>query len=122
MTDTVRVHRITAAVDCGPVVNPDIVHAQIMSGAIFGVSEALAAKLTLKDGRIVQGNFHDYPILRMAQAPQVDVHIVDTPGAPIGGIGEIGTPPAAPAVCNAIFAATGQRIRRLPILDALENA
>lgn len=122
VTDTVRVHRITAAVDCGPVVNPDIVHAQIMSGAIFGVSEALAAKLTLKDGRIVQGNFHDYPILRMAQAPQVDVHIVDTPGAPIGGIGEIGTPPAAPAVCNAIFAATGQRIRRLPILDALENA
>lgn len=115
-----RVHKVYAAIDCGQVVNPDIARAQIMSGAIYGLSAALGEKLTLKRGRIEQGNFHDYPILRMVDAPEVETHIVETPEAPIGGIGEIGTPPVAPAVCNAIFKATGQRIRRLPILDELE--
>lgn len=114
-----KVHRITAAVDCGPVVNPDLVRAQIMGGALFGLSEALGARLDFKAGRVVQGNFHDYPLLRMKDAPNVEVHIVENPTAPVGGIGEIGTPPIAPAVCNAIFAATGRRVRSLPILPAL---
>jgi isoquinoline 1-oxidoreductase beta subunit len=114
-----KVHRVTAAVDCGPVVNPDLVKAQIMGGTLFGLSEALGARLDFANGRVVQGNFHDYPLLRMKDAPEVHVHIVDNPTGSIGGIGEIGTPPIAPAVCNAIFAATGRRIRSLPILQAL---
>jgi isoquinoline 1-oxidoreductase beta subunit len=117
-----RVHTVTAAVDCGPVVNPDIVDAQIMGAVIFGLSAAMGARLDFENGRVVQGNFHDYPLLRMNQAPEVNVFVVETPGAPVGGIGEIGTPPIAPAVCNAIFAATGTRIRTLPILQALETA
>jgi isoquinoline 1-oxidoreductase beta subunit len=116
-----KIHKVTAAVDCGRVVNPDIVEAQIMGGALHGLSAALGGKLTLEKGRVVQSNFHDYPLLRMPQAPQVEVHIVETPGAPVGGIGEIGLPPAAPALCNAIFAATGKRIRTLPIGNALQE-
>ena len=77
--------------------------------------------MALDKGRVVQSNFHDYPLLRMSQAPEVEVHIVSTPGAPVGGIGEIGLPPAAPALCNAIFAATGKRIRTLPIGNALQE-
>jgi CO/xanthine dehydrogenase Mo-binding subunit len=92
-----------------------------MGGALHGLSAALGGKLELENGRIVQSNFHDYPLLRMPQAPEVEVHIVHTPGAPVGGIGEIGVPPAAPALCNAIFAATGQRIRTLPIGNALSE-
>jgi isoquinoline 1-oxidoreductase beta subunit len=116
-----QIHKLTAAVDCGPVVNPDIVEAQIMGGAVHGLSAALGGKLSLEKGRVVQSNFHDYPLLRMPQAPEVEVHIVATPGAPVGGIGEIGLPPAAPALCNAIFAATGKRIRTLPIGNALNQ-
>jgi isoquinoline 1-oxidoreductase subunit beta len=114
-----RVHKVTAAVDCGPVVNPDLVRAQIMGGALFGLSEAMGARLDFKAGRVVQSNFHDYPLLRMKDAPPVEVHIVDNPTGSVGGIGEIGTPPIAPAVCNAIFAASGRRVRSLPILQAL---
>ena len=116
-----KIHKVTAAVDCGRVVNPDIVKAQIMGGALHGLSTALGGKLSLEKGRVVQSNFHDYPLLRMSQAPEVEVHIVATPGAPVGGIGEIGLPPAAPALCNAIFAATGKRIRTLPIGNALQE-
>lgn len=116
-----KLHRVTAAVDCGPVVNPATVRDQIMGGVHFGLSSSLGEKVTLKGGRVQQSNFHDYPLLRMAASVEVDVHIIDNPTAPTGGIGEVGVPPVAPAVCAAIFAATGKRIRRLPILDALEN-
>ena len=92
-----RVHRITAAVDCGPVVNPAIVRAQMMGGVVFGLSSAMGEKITLEKGRVQPANFHQYPLLRMAECPEVDVHIVHTPGAPVGGIGEVGTPPVAPA-------------------------
>jgi len=111
---TVRVHRVVCAVDCGPVVNPAIVEAQMESGIVYGLTAALYGEITIDRGRVVQGNFHDYPMLSMAQMPKVEVHIVPSSDAQ-GGVGEPGTPPIAPAVCNAIFAATGKRVRRLPI-------
>ena len=110
----VKVHRVVCAVDCGTVVNPDIVVAQMESAIVFGISAALSGEITIKDGRVVQANFNDYPVLRMNEMPVVEVHLVKSTEPP-GGVGEPGTPPAAPAVCNAIFAATGKRIRKLPI-------
>jgi isoquinoline 1-oxidoreductase beta subunit len=111
---TVRVHRVVCAVDCGIVVNPDIVEAQIEGGVVFGLTAALHGEITLKDGRVAQSNFHDYPMLRINEMPLVEVHIKPS-SEPPGGVGEVGTPPIAPAVANAIFAATGTRVRRLPI-------
>ncbi|MEH2155361.1 xanthine dehydrogenase family protein molybdopterin-binding subunit [Nostoc sp.] len=109
-----RVHRVVCAVDCGIVVNPDTVRAQMESGIVYGLSAALYGEITFKDGRVQQSNFHDYPVLRMNEMPKVEVYIVQNTEKP-SGVGEISTPPIAPAVCNAIFAATGKRIRRLPI-------
>jgi isoquinoline 1-oxidoreductase beta subunit len=110
----VKVHRVVCAVDCGPVVNPDTVEAQMQSGIVYGLTAALYGEISIEGGRVVQGNFHDYPMLLMAGMPRVEVHIVPSTDSQ-GGVGEPGTPPIAPAVCNAIFAATGKRIRRLPI-------
>ncbi|MFW9258715.1 molybdopterin cofactor-binding domain-containing protein [Nostoc sp. CALU 546] len=109
-----RVHRVVCAVDCGIVVNPDTVRAQMESGIVYGLSAALYGEITFKDGRVQQSNFHDYPVLRMNEMPKVEVYIVQNTEKP-SGVGEISTPPIAPAVCNAIFAATGKRIRQLPI-------
>jgi isoquinoline 1-oxidoreductase subunit beta len=109
-----KVHRIVCAVDCGTVVNPDTVEAQMQSGIVYGLSAALSGEITIKDGRVVQGNFDSYPVLRMNEMPVVEVHIVKSTEPP-GGVGEPGTPPAAPALCNAIFALTGKRVRKLPI-------
>jgi isoquinoline 1-oxidoreductase beta subunit len=114
----VRVHRVVCAVDCGPVVNPDNVAAQIESGVVYGLSAALHGAITVNAGRVEQGNFNDYPVLRMNEMPVVETHIVPSTG-PMGGVGEIGVPCIAPAVCNAIFAATGRRIRRLPVSASL---
>lgn len=116
----VRVHRVTCAVDCGLAVNPDQVVAQMQSGIVYGLSAALYGEITLADGVPQQSNFDSYPILRQSETPAIEVHIVASNG-PIGGIGEPGTPPIAPAVCNAIYAATGRRIRRLPIRTALQT-
>ena len=110
----VRVHRVVCAVDCGTVVNPDTVEAQMESAIVFGLSAALSGEITIKNGRVLQHNFNDYPVLRMNEMPVVEVHIVKSTEPP-GGVGEPGTPPAAPAVCNAIFALNGKRVRRLPI-------
>ena len=110
----VRVHRVVCAVDCGRTVNPDIIAAQMESGIVFGLSAALYGAITLKEGRVEQSNFDDYPLLRISEMPRVEVHIVPSREEP-GGVGEPGVPPIAPAVANAIFAATGKRIRRLPI-------
>ena len=111
----VRVHRVVCAVDCGMVVNPDIVAAQMESGIVFGLTAALYGKITLENGAVVEGNFDRYPMLRMPEMPVVEVHIVPSAEAP-SGVGEPGTPPIAPAVVNALYALTGQRIRSLPIV------
>ncbi len=113
-----QVHRVVCAVDCGFAVDPDNVHAQMESSVVFGLSAALYGAITFQDGRVQQSNYHDYPLLRIAEMPEVEVHIVES-DADLGGIGEPGTPPIAPAVCNALYAATGKRIRRLPIDTAL---
>jgi isoquinoline 1-oxidoreductase beta subunit len=112
----VRVRRVVCAVDCGTVVNPDTVRAQIQSAIIFGVTAALHGEITLKGGRVEQSNFHDYLMLRMNEAPAIEVHIVNSVEPP-GGMGEAGTSAITPAVTNAIFAATGKRIRKLPVAN-----
>ena len=115
----VRVHRIVCAVDCGTVVNPDIVKAQIEGGVGFGIGGALWGEITLKNGRVEQSNFHNNRVLRMNETPPIEVHLVRNLEAP-GGIGEPGTAVTAPALANAVFAATGKRIRRLPLVSALK--
>ena len=111
---TPRVHRVTCAIDCGPVVNPDTVEAQVQSAIVFGLTAALRGEITIDRGRVVQGNFDTYPMLRLSEMPVVETHIVQSAEEP-GGVGEPGVPPIAPAVCNALFVLTGKRIRKLPI-------
>jgi len=111
---TIRVHRVVCAIDCGVAVNPESVRAQIESGVAFGLGAALHSKLSFKDGQVEQSNFHDYQVLRLNEMPVVDVHIVPTTEK-MGGVGEPGVPPIAPAVANAVAALTGQRLRELPL-------
>jgi isoquinoline 1-oxidoreductase beta subunit len=110
----IKIARVVAAVDCGLVINPDTVKAQIEGGLIFGLTAALYNDITLKNGRVEQSNFHDYRMMRMNETPRFDVHIVASTEAP-GGIGETGTVSAAPALANAVFAVTGKRLRRYPL-------
>ncbi|MCG6969428.1 MAG: xanthine dehydrogenase family protein molybdopterin-binding subunit [Gammaproteobacteria bacterium] len=111
---SVRVHKMVCAVDCGIIVNPDIVTAQVESAVIYGLTAALYGTISFADGRVQQSNFHDYPLLRQHESPVIEVHLMNNTEAP-GGVGEIGVPPVAPAVANAVFAATGKPVRRLPI-------
>jgi len=117
----IRVHRVTCAVDCGTAINPDIVRQQMEGGIIFGLSAALYGEITLEDGAVRESNFHDYRLLRLADSPDIDVHIVPSTEPP-SGVGEPGVPPIAPAVANAVFAATGQRLRTLPLKPRPESA
>ena len=110
----VRVHRVICAVDCGQVVNPDTVKAQMEGAIVFGLTAALKGEITLEKGRVMQRNFHDYPMLRINESPEIEFYIVPSKAKPTG-VGEPGVPPIAPAVANAIFAATGKRVRKLPI-------
>lgn len=114
---TVRVRRIVCAMDCGTVVNPDTVRAQVQSGAMFGTTAALYGEITLKDGRVEQTNFDTYQMLRINEAPAIEVHIVQS-AEPPGGMGETGTSAVVPAIANAIFAATGKRLRKMPVDSA----
>ena len=110
----IRVHRVVCAIDCGTAVNPGAVAAQMESGVAFGLSAALHGALHFKDGQVQESNFHDYEVLRMNEMPRVETHIVNS-GEKMGGVGEVGVPPIAPAVANAVAALTGQRLRELPL-------
>jgi isoquinoline 1-oxidoreductase beta subunit len=110
----VKVHRIVCAVDCGQAVNPGIITAQVESSVIFGLSAALWGEINVQGGRVQQTNFHDYRVLRLGEVPAIETYLVGSDNPP-GGIGEPATALVAPAVCNAIFAATKQRLRSLPI-------
>jgi isoquinoline 1-oxidoreductase beta subunit len=110
----VRVNRVVCAIDCGPFVNPDTIEAQMQGGIVYGLTAALKGDITIERGRVKQRNFHDYPMLRINEMPRVEVYIVPS-NDKMGGVGEPGTPPVAPAVANGIFAATGKRLRKLPI-------
>lgn len=109
-----RVHKVTCAIDCGLAVNPDGVKSQMEGCVIFGLTAFLYGEISLEKGRVKQGNFHDYKMVRMNEAPAIEVHIVDS-NEQMGGAGEPGVPPVAPAIANAIFAATGKRVRQLPL-------
>lgn len=114
INEQIQVKHISCVVDCGLVVNPDIVRMQMESGVIFGLTAALYGEITHRDGRVEQSNFHDYPLLRMNETPTISVHIMESDEAP-SGVGEPGVPPVLPAVANAVFAATGQRLRKAPL-------
>ncbi|MCE9650041.1 MAG: molybdopterin-dependent oxidoreductase [Parvibaculum sp.] len=109
-----KVHRVTAAVDCGNTINPDTARQQVESGVIYGLTAALHGEITIEKGAVAQSNFPDYEMLRLADVPEIEVHFIDS-GAALGGLGEPATPPIAAAVANAVFAATGKRIRELPM-------
>jgi isoquinoline 1-oxidoreductase subunit beta len=111
---TVRVHRVVVAADLGKMVNPNIVRQQLESSIIYGLSAVLYGEITLKDGRVQQSNFNDYPVLRMPESPQIEMHLVESEEK-AAGIGEPGTALIGPTVANAVFAATGQRLRKLPL-------
>jgi isoquinoline 1-oxidoreductase subunit beta len=117
----VTVNRVVCAVDCGMTVNPNTIEAQVQGGIIFGITAALYSEITIKDGRVEQNNFTDYRMLRIDQTPPIEVHIVKSTEAP-GGIGEPGTAALAPALTNAIYAATGKRLRQLPVGSQLQTA
>ena len=106
-----RVKRVVCAVDCGTMVHPDLVRSQMESGIIYGLSAALKGEITIEQGRVAQSNFGDYPMLTLDECPAIEVHLAPS-GDPVGGIGEPGLPPIAPAVANAVFAATGKPVRQ----------
>jgi isoquinoline 1-oxidoreductase beta subunit len=113
IADKIKVHRVVCVADAGFAIHPDGFTAQMESGIIFGLTAALYGEITIKDGAVLQSNFHDYPMVRMHEAPAIETHILNS-GHRIGGAGEPGTPPIAPALANAIFDATGKRLRNLP--------
>ena len=110
----IQVHKVLCVVDCGIAVNPDIVRAQMEGAIMFGLTAALHGEHQIQDGVVMESNFDSYPILRMAEAPAVEVIIIDSTDKPTG-VGEPGLPPIAPAVANAVYRATGQRLRSLPL-------
>jgi isoquinoline 1-oxidoreductase beta subunit len=112
--DALRVQRVTCAVDCGRCINPDTVKAQLNGAVAFGLTAALFGEITVSDGKIEQENFDTYKMLLLSQMPQIEVQIIES-GEKLGGIGEVGTPPIAPALANAVFAATATRVRSLPL-------
>ena len=112
----IRLRRIVAALDCGQPVNPDSVKAQLEGGLVFGMTAALYGEITFDKGRVQQSNFHTYRLLRMDETPPIETYIVDSTEKP-GGLGETGTASAFPAIANAVFAASGKRLRRLPLIS-----
>ena len=114
----IRLRRVVAAMDCGQPINPDSVRAQLEGGLVFGLTAALYSEITFDRGRVQQSNFNDYRMLRLDETPPIEIHLVDSQEKP-GGLGETGTAAAFPAVANAVFAATGKRLRRLPLTGGM---
>ena len=112
----VKLERISVCADCGLAVHPDQAVAQLQGGVVTGLIQALRSKITVKNGRVEQSNFHDFQVPRMSEVPPIEVELVQTGGKP-GGLGEVGVPLVAPAVANAVFALTGKRIRTTPLED-----
>ncbi len=112
-----RILRVVAAVDCGSVVHPGTAQRQVEGAILIGLSAAVHERIIVSDGHVMQTNFSDYPVLTPAETPQIEVHFVES-DAPVGGLGEVGVPPVAPALTNALFAISGRRIRHLPIRNA----
>lgn len=110
----IKVHRVTCVIDCGVAINPDVVRQQMESGIVFGLTAALLGEIDIEGGRVHQSNFHDYQMLTLANTPEIAVHILSSENPP-GGVGEAGVPAVAPAVANAVFAATGERLRQMPL-------
>jgi len=117
---TFRIHRVFAAIDCGLVVNPAQVKAQVISGIVYGLSAALYGKIEFENGQVKQSNFHDYPVLRHKDMPSIEVFLMPSSEKPLG-VGEASTPSIAPAITNALYRLTKTRIRKLPIADALAS-
>ena len=113
-SNKVRVHNVTCVVDCGQTVNPMTIRAQMQSAIVFGIGATLKSEITVNKGKVDQSNYDNYKVLRMDEMPRIDVHIIKNNEYP-GGVGEPGLPPIAPAITNAVYAATGKRIRKLPI-------
>jgi isoquinoline 1-oxidoreductase beta subunit len=110
----IHVHKVTCALDCGTVVDPDAVRAQIESAVVFGLTATLKSAITIEDDKVQESNFHDFPLLSMKETPRVETYFINSTRPP-AGVGEPGVPPIAPAVANAVFVASGQRLRRLPL-------
>ena len=117
---TPRIERVVAAVDCGTVVHPDTARQQVEGAIVMALSAALFEEITIEEGMVAQQNFPDYPIIGMADVPEIEVHFIES-GGMWGGLGEPGVPPVAPALANALFAATGKRVRSLPIMKAISG-
>jgi CO/xanthine dehydrogenase Mo-binding subunit len=114
LKNSIKVEKVTVAIDCGQTINPDMIRAQLESAVVFGLSQALKSEITVRDGSVEQSNFHDFEVLRSHECPIIHTEIVDSQEKPTG-VGEPGVPPIAPAVANAVFAATKQRYRKLPM-------
>ena len=112
---SVKVEKVVCALDCGRVVHPDNAASQVESGIIYGLTAALYGQISIEDGKVKESNFHDYEMVRLSETPDIESILLESPGAPVGGLGEPATPPIAAAVSNAVFALTGQRIRELPL-------
>ena len=110
----ITIHRVVCAVDCGTVINPATVQRQLEGATIWGLTAAAFGEISIEQGKVLQSNFHDYPMLHLAQTPPIETELIES-GARIGGVGESGVPPLAPALANALFAATGERLRSLPL-------
>ena len=115
-SNQIKVHKVFSAVDCGQTVNPMTIRAQIQGSIIFGLGATIKSEMTVKNGKVNEGNFDDYQVIRIDETPEINVYIIKNQENP-GGIGEPGLPPIAPAIANAVFAASGKRIRKLPILS-----
>jgi isoquinoline 1-oxidoreductase beta subunit len=111
----IKVHKVTCAIDSGRFVNPDQVRAQVEGGIVFGLGAALRQQITLRNGEVEQSTYRDYPVTKLADMPQIETILLETPGEPVGGVGEVPVVPIAAALCNALHQATGTRVRELPV-------